>query len=69
MRVKVLTVCALFLLVAAPVFAQQVSVNYDHGVSFAQYHTYAWGGNNTNADPELDPGTSGAAGHQLRHAG
>src|SRR5208337_827837 len=48
MRVKVLTVCALFLLVAAPVFAQQVSVNYDHGASFAQYHTYAWGSNNTN---------------------
>src|SRR5271169_6469721 len=48
MRVKVLTVCALFLLVAAPVFAQQVSVNYDHNANFAQYHTYAWGSNNTN---------------------
>jgi hypothetical protein len=30
------------------VAAQQVSVNYDHGASFAQYHTYAWGSNNTN---------------------
>jgi hypothetical protein len=29
-------------------FGQQVSVNYDHGSSFAQYHTYAWGSNNTN---------------------
>jgi hypothetical protein len=28
--------------------AQQVSVNYNHGASFAQYQTYAWGGNNTN---------------------
>jgi Domain of unknown function (DUF4136) len=27
---------------------QQVSVNYDHSASFAQYHTYAWGSNNTN---------------------
>src|SRR5271165_4596058 len=28
--------------------AQQVSVNYDHNANFAQYHTYAWGSNNTN---------------------
>ncbi|MGB8768207.1 MAG: DUF4136 domain-containing protein [Candidatus Korobacteraceae bacterium] len=48
MKVKVLIVCALFLLVAAPVFAQQVSVNYNHDASFAQFHTYAWGGNNQN---------------------
>ena len=27
---------------------QQVSVNYDHNASFAQYHTYAWGSNNKN---------------------
>jgi Domain of unknown function (DUF4136) len=49
MKATVLTVCALCLLVAAPVLAQQVSVNYNHGVSFSQFHTYAWGGNNTNA--------------------
>ncbi len=29
-------------------FAQQVSVNYNHNQSFANYHTYAWGGNNKN---------------------
>ena len=29
-------------------FAQQVSVNYNHSASFAQYHTYAWGSNNAN---------------------
>ena len=29
--------------------AQTVSVNYNHGASFAQYHTYAWGSNNTAA--------------------
>jgi len=27
---------------------QQVSVNYNHSASFAQYHTYAWGSNNDN---------------------
>ena len=27
---------------------QQVSVNYNHDANFAQYHTYAWGSNNTN---------------------
>ncbi len=48
MKATVLTACALFLLVAAPLFAQQVSVNYNHGVSFSQFHTYAWGSNNTN---------------------
>lgn len=26
-----------------------VSVNYNHNANFAQYHTYAWGSNNTNA--------------------
>jgi len=49
MKARVAAVCALFLLVAAPVFAQQVSVNYNHAVAFSQFHTYAWGGNNTNA--------------------
>jgi len=48
MKARILTVCALLLLVAAPVFAQQVSVNYNHSASFAQYHTYAWGSNNAN---------------------
>ena len=48
MKVRVLAVCALFALVAVPVWAQQVQVNYNHGVSFSQFHTYAWGSNNTN---------------------
>lgn len=48
MKARVFTVFALLLLVAAPVFAQQVSVNYNHDASFAQYHTYAWGSNNAN---------------------
>jgi Domain of unknown function (DUF4136) len=48
MKAKVLTVCALCLMLAAPVLAQQVSVNYNHDATFAQFHTYAWGSNNTN---------------------
>jgi hypothetical protein len=28
--------------------AQQVSVNYNHNQSFANYHTYAWGSDNAN---------------------
>ena len=48
MKAKALTVCALCLLLAAPVLAQQVSVNYNHDASFSQFHTYAWGANNTN---------------------
>ena len=46
---KKLMMCAL-LLCAACTFAsaQQVSVNYNHNQSFANYHTYAWGSNNAN---------------------
>ena len=36
------------LLWVVPLMAQQVSVNYNHGVSFAQFHTYAWAPNNAN---------------------
>ncbi len=42
-------VCALLLVVTAAAWGQQVSVNYNHSASFSQYHTYAWGSNNTNA--------------------
>jgi|SRR5271167_2692676 len=48
MKATALSVFALCLLLAVPVVAQQVSVNYNHGVSFSPFHTYAWGGNNTN---------------------
>jgi Domain of unknown function (DUF4136) len=42
-------ICVLLLCVASTVaVAQQVSVNYNHDASFAQYHTYAWGSNNGN---------------------
>lgn len=35
-------------LIATIATGQQVSVNYNHNQSFAQYHTYAWGSNNAN---------------------
>ena len=36
-------------LMAVAAVGQQVSVNYNHDVDFAQFHTYAWGSNNANA--------------------
>src|SRR5277367_5696822 len=33
-------------LMSIAALAQQVSVNYNHSQSFAQYHTYAWGSQN-----------------------
>ena len=42
--------CAVVVVLASSLaMAQQVSVNYNHNASFSQYHTYAWGSNNTNA--------------------
>src|SRR5271157_841029 len=42
-------ICAMLLCIASTIaVGQQVSVNYDHNASFAQYHTYAWGSNNKN---------------------
>ena len=48
MKLGILTACVVLLCVV-PLTAQQVSVNYNHSVSFAQFHTYAWASNNTNA--------------------
>ena len=39
---------AWLLLLCSVASAQQVSVNYNHNANFSQYHTYAWGSNNTN---------------------
>jgi Domain of unknown function (DUF4136) len=47
MKLRVLITCV-FCLAAGSLWAQQVSVNYNHSASFTQYHTYAWGSNNTN---------------------
>jgi hypothetical protein len=44
-----LALCALAIcLISTIVTGQQVSVNYNHNQSFANYHTYAWGWNNAN---------------------
>jgi len=41
--------CAMLLSITSTIaFGQTVSVNYNHSQSFAQYHTYAWGGDNAN---------------------
>ena len=48
MKIKI-ALCALAVcLVPTITMGQQVSVNYIHNQSFAQYHTYAWGSNNAN---------------------
>jgi len=44
-----LAMCAMLLCLTSTIaFGQQVSVNYNHSQSFAQYHTYAWGSENAN---------------------
>ena len=48
MRFKALVPLMILTLLAGSSLAQQVSVNYNHTASFANYHTYAWGGNNKN---------------------
>jgi Domain of unknown function (DUF4136) len=41
--------CTMIVCIASAVaIGQQVSVNYNHGQSFSQYHTYAWASNNAN---------------------
>ena len=42
--------CTLVLTCLMPALlpAQQISVNYNRGVDFSQFHTYAWASNNTN---------------------
>jgi ABC-type Zn2+ transport system substrate-binding protein/surface adhesin len=47
MKFKLLTTIAALIFTASAI-AQQVSVNFLLSASFAQYHTYAWGGNNAN---------------------
>ena len=48
MKSKALIALMALCLLAGSAFAQQVSVNYNHNASFANYHTYAWGSNNKN---------------------
>lgn len=48
MKSKLLIPLMMLSLLAGSALAQQVSVNYNHNASFANYHTYAWGSNNKN---------------------
>jgi hypothetical protein len=48
MKLRFLIITVALTLPAGAAFAQQVSVNYNHDASFANYHTYAWGGDNKN---------------------
>ena len=44
-----LALCALSIgLISTIATGQQVSVNYNHSQSFAQFHTYAWASDNAN---------------------
>jgi uncharacterized protein (DUF1501 family) len=48
MKMRFALLAAMVCLTSAIAVGQQVSVNYNHSQSFAQYHTYAWGSNNAN---------------------
>jgi hypothetical protein len=48
MRTRLAACTVAICLISAIAAAQQVSVNYNHNQSFAQYRTYAWGSNNAN---------------------
>ena len=48
MKTKLLLCAMLLSVTSAIALGQTVSVNYNHSQSFAAYHTYAWGSNNTN---------------------
>jgi hypothetical protein len=48
MKTRVILFALPICLIATIATGQQVSVNYNHSQSFANYHTYAWGSNNAN---------------------
>jgi len=48
MKTKFALGAMLVCITSAIAVGQTVSVNYNHSQSFSQYHTYAWGSNNTN---------------------
>jgi len=48
MKIRLFAMSALALVLAAPLWAQTVSVNYNHSQDFTQFHTYAWEINDPN---------------------
>jgi hypothetical protein len=49
MKIRLSAVCTLLVFLAAPVVAQQVSVNYVKTQNFSNFHTFAWGEENHKA--------------------
>lgn len=48
MKIRRSVLCTLLFILAAPLWAQQVSVNYVKTQSFSGFHTYAWGDQSGN---------------------
>jgi hypothetical protein len=48
MKTKFVLCTTLVFIASTIAMGQQVSVNYNHGQDFSQFHTYAWGSNNNN---------------------
>ena len=48
MKTKFVLCTTLVFITSTIAVGQQVSVNYNHGQDFSQFHTYAWGSNNNN---------------------
>jgi uncharacterized protein (DUF1501 family) len=48
MRIKLVMFAMLACITSTMAVGQTVSVNYNRSQSFSQYHSYAWGSNNTN---------------------
>jgi hypothetical protein len=48
MRTRLAWCVVLVCITSTTAIGQQVSVNFNHSQSFAQYHTYAWGSENAN---------------------
>jgi hypothetical protein len=69
MRTRLALCVVLVCITSTIAIGQQVSVNFNHSESFAQYHTYAWGSDNANkvqnsilaqvAEQDIDSGLQG----------
>jgi len=48
MKIRLFSMSIFALVLAAPLWGQTVSVNYNHSQDFTQFHTYAWEVNDPN---------------------
>jgi len=48
MKIRLCAITVLAFALAAPAWAQTVTVNYNHSQDFTQFHTYTWASNNAN---------------------